>query len=197
MEIAIFNHFDILGTKEMLFPPSGGLDSIKTAPSVKINTLLGGCFFSPSPLERVTAPKGCLQEKSSTADCLTSALFLLLCLQNACTWKPVSPPAVWRGCSYAGVPLLIPALCNSSGNTESALLSHWGAFPHLFAGTGEHCGCKIASEQFLSLRVSISFALLTVFPICLENLTDTFWVPRALSTPNFIVTKEADPSPFW
>ena len=49
VEIAIFNHFDILGTKEMLFPPSGGLDGIKAALSVKISTLLGGCFFSPSP----------------------------------------------------------------------------------------------------------------------------------------------------
>lgn len=120
VEIAIFNHFDILGTKEMLFPPSGGLDSIKAAPSVKNNTLLGGWFFSPSPLERVTAAKGCLQEESCTAGCLTSALFLLLCLQNACTWKSVSSPAVWRGCSCAGIPLLIPALCNGSGNTESA-----------------------------------------------------------------------------
>lgn len=120
MEIAIFNHFDMLGTKEMLFPPSGGLDSIKAAPSVKINTLLGGWFFSSSPLERVTAPKGCLQEESCTAACLTSALLLLLCLQNACTWKSVSSPAVWRGCFCAGIPLLIPALCNGSGNTESA-----------------------------------------------------------------------------
>lgn len=85
VEVAIFNHFDILGTKEMLFPPSGGLDSIKAAPSVKINTLLGGWFFSLSPLERITASKGCLQEESCTADCLTSALFLLLCLQNAHT----------------------------------------------------------------------------------------------------------------
>lgn len=49
VEIATFNHFNILGTKEMLFPPSGGLESIKAALSVKISTVLGGRFFSPSP----------------------------------------------------------------------------------------------------------------------------------------------------
>lgn len=49
MEIAIFDHFGILGTKEMLFPPSGGLDSVKATLFVKTSTLLGGFFFSPSP----------------------------------------------------------------------------------------------------------------------------------------------------
>lgn len=190
VEIAIFNHFDILGTKKMLFPPSGGLDSIKAAPSVKINTLLGGWFFSPSPLERVTAAKGCLHEESCTADCLTSALLLLICLQNACTWKSVSSPAVWRGCSCAGIPPLIPALCSGSGNTESVPAAILGALPLLFAGAGEHCGCQTAFEQLL-------FALWTVFPFFLGTLTDAFWVPRVLSTPKLLVTKEADPSPFW
>lgn len=47
--IATFNHFDVFSTKEMLFPPSGGLHSIKAAQSVKICTLLGVVFFSPVP----------------------------------------------------------------------------------------------------------------------------------------------------
>lgn len=47
--IATFNHFDVFSTKETLFPPSGGLHSIKAAQSVKISTLLGVVFFSPLP----------------------------------------------------------------------------------------------------------------------------------------------------
>lgn len=65
VEVAIFNHFDILGTKEMLFPPSGGLDSIKAAPSVKINTLLGGWFFSLSPpLKELLLQRGACKRRA-------------------------------------------------------------------------------------------------------------------------------------
>lgn len=58
VEIATFNHFDILGTNEMLFSPSGGLNSVKAPWSVKISTLLGGCFFSPSPPWRNYCSRG-------------------------------------------------------------------------------------------------------------------------------------------
>lgn len=47
VELAIFDHFDTFGTREMLFPPSVRLHCIKTALYVKISTLLGICF---SPL---------------------------------------------------------------------------------------------------------------------------------------------------
>lgn len=90
VEIATFNHFNILGTKEMLFPPSGGLESIKAALSVKISTVLGGRFFSPSPpLEGIIAPKQCLQGETCTADHLTCALFFSRSLQNACIRKSI------------------------------------------------------------------------------------------------------------
>lgn len=198
VEIAIFNHFDILGTKEMLFPPSGGLDSIKAAPSVNNNTLLGGCFFSPSPLERVTAPKGCLQEGSCTADCLTPALFFC----SVCR-MPAPENQFHLLLFEEGVPVLVSHCSSQHCAMAVAILSlplllYWGALPVLVAGTGEHwSGCHTAFEQLLSLCVSITFALLTGFPLCLGKLTDTFWVHRVSSTPNLLVTKEADPSPFW
>lgn len=126
VEIAIFNHFDVLGTKEMLFPPSGGLDSIKAAPSVKNNTLLGGCFFSPSPLKELLLQRGackrravlqtawhllcsfcsakCLHLKISSISCCLERVFL-------CWYLTAHPSTVqWQWqywvcpCCYTGVP---------------------------------------------------------------------------------------------
>lgn len=195
VEIAIFNHFDVLGTKEMLFPPSGGLDSIKAAPSVKNNTLLGGCFFSPSPLKELLLQRGackrravlqtawhllcsfcsakCLHLKISSISCCLERVFL-------CWYLTAHPSTVQWQWQYWVCPCC-----------------YWGALPLLFAGTGEQCGYQTTFEQLLSLWLSISFALLTGFPICMGNLTEAFWVCRVLSTPNLPVTEEVDLSPFW
>lgn len=175
VEVAIFNHFDILGTKEMLFPPSGGLDSIKAAPSVKINTLLGGWFFSLSPPWRNYCFKGvpargelycrlpdiCFVPFALSAECPHLKIgFISCCLERVflCWYPTAHPGTVWVAVGVLSLPLWLL----------------WGVLPLLLAGTGEHCGCQTEFEQLLSLCISISFALLTVFPICLGNLTDSF-----------------------
>lgn len=167
----------------MLFPPSGGLHSIKAAQSVKISMLLGGCFFfSLAPLEGFIAPKGCLRGESCAAGCPTSALFLLLSLQNACIWKSMVFPAVWRGflSLHPTADLRHSAVAAGGLFAPPQLLSDWG-YSVLLAGTGEQHGCQTELEQFSSPCIRTAVTILAAVLLG-RSERQTFWVSRELST---------------
>lgn len=111
----------------MQFPPSGGLGSIKAAPSVKINTRLGGCF-SPLPpwksycSKEVPARGGlycrqpdiCFVPFALSAECQHLKIsFISCCLTRVfLCWYPSAHPSTvqWQWehwvcpCSHPGVP---------------------------------------------------------------------------------------------
>lgn len=201
VEIAIFDHFDVLGTKEMLFPPSGGLDSFKAALSVKISTLLDGRFFSPFPPWRNYCSKGLLA--SGELHCRTPDIccvplahsakrlplkinFISCCLERVFLF--LHPTAHHQRCAMAAGGPMAPL----------QLLLPWDSLLVLLAGAEQQCGCQTDLDQLLSLRVS---GLHLQFPQFAWQISETsFLSPQDVAhTETFlvIVTKEADPSPFW
>lgn len=176
VEIATFNHFNILGTKEMLFPPSGGLESIKAALSVKISTVLGGRFFSPSPPPWRNYCSKAVPARGDLYCRPPDMCFVLFALSA----KRLHPKINLISCRLERVflclhPTAHPWHCAMAvgGSIVSLwLLSYWHSLPVLLAGTGKQCGCQTKLQQLLSLCLRTAFALLTVFPICLGNLRD-------------------------
>lgn len=153
-------------------------------------------FFSSAPLEGIIALKGCLRGDSCAAGCPTSALFLLLSLQNACIWKSMVFPAVWRGflSLHPTADLRHSAVAAGGLIALLQLLLHWGSSV-LLAGAGEQHGCLTEWEQF-SPPCIYALGSSFVWEIWEKNLLDPQGVEYTEPFP-VIMTKEEDPFSFW
>lgn len=116
--IATFNHFDVFSTKETLFPPSGGLHSIKAAQSVKISTLLGVGFFLLCPPWRNYCSKG-MPARGELCCRLPNICFVPFALSAKCLHLKINGIS----CCLERVPVLAshcrsPALCSGSWRAD-------------------------------------------------------------------------------
>lgn len=197
VELAIFDHVDTFGTKEVLFSLSVRLRCIKTVLSVRIRTLLGICFFSPPPWRNYCSKR--VLAKGELSCRVADVRFVPFALSAECLHLTMNSSPSSRRCVFLSLHLAEDLRC-SALTTE-----HWCTAAVAVIGAPLHSACWAAAQipdwiriTFIPLHQSCIYTLDSssaseISEISLLGLQGAQYTELSPG----IVPRKGDQSSFW